>query len=381
MVDSDMAYDILVPPLGQTTDTVVLATWYRHEGDPVVQGEPLFAIETDKATLDIEAPASGLLISVSAAAGDLVSVLSVIGRIGEKSDAETQVVSKVDLGVQPASNLATKSVVPMPHSVVEKSSRATLQHGDHRLFISPRARRSADAMRLPWESVVGTGPEGAIVERDVLAAKAALPDTHLGQSVVATISPVTSTISTAVPVKPPSLCKHLAVEVNVSALSELVTRLNRRGTTNKLSDFIAYTALRNIQSAFSDVTVTLAVAGWQGKRIALRVIDIQALKSLHAFSRITVPSLTNSDQQDMIPGNGVAVAYVDLDRFGLDTADHLFNEEDIVIFTSGRTHRHSENSTSVLLTLGYTPTHLSDQSAVQLMQAIVGMVEDPDLLF
>ena len=80
-----MSTKVLVPPLGQTVDTVTLVTWYKREGETVVQGEPLFAIETDKATLDVEAPASGVLRGVTAQPGDAVQALRAIAVIGEPS--------------------------------------------------------------------------------------------------------------------------------------------------------------------------------------------------------------------------------------------------------------------------------------------------------
>ena len=86
-----MSTEVLVPPLGQTVDTVILTTWYKQEGDAVRQGEPLFAIETDKAVLDIEAPAGGILRRVTAQAGDEVRALSAIAVIaaeGERIGAE-----------------------------------------------------------------------------------------------------------------------------------------------------------------------------------------------------------------------------------------------------------------------------------------------------
>ena len=76
-----MAIEVLVPPLGQTVDTVTLVAWHREEGQTIEQGEMLFAIETDKATLDIEAPASGVLRRVTAQPGEKVRVLSAIAVI------------------------------------------------------------------------------------------------------------------------------------------------------------------------------------------------------------------------------------------------------------------------------------------------------------
>ena len=64
-----MPTEVLVPPLGQTVDTLIFVSWYKQEGEAVRQGEPLFVVETDKATLDVEAPASGILRRVTAQSG------------------------------------------------------------------------------------------------------------------------------------------------------------------------------------------------------------------------------------------------------------------------------------------------------------------------
>ncbi len=76
-----MPVDVVAPPLGTTVDTVTLVNWYKQEGETVRAGEPLFAVETDKATLDVEAPASGILRLISCQAGNEVKVLSRIAVI------------------------------------------------------------------------------------------------------------------------------------------------------------------------------------------------------------------------------------------------------------------------------------------------------------
>ena len=76
-----MPTQVLIPPLGQTVDTLIFVSWYKLEGEAVRQGEPLFVVETDKATLDVEAPASGILHQVTAKAGDEVQTLSAIAII------------------------------------------------------------------------------------------------------------------------------------------------------------------------------------------------------------------------------------------------------------------------------------------------------------
>src|ERR1700730_7581945 len=76
-----MATDVILPALGMSQDTGKIVQWLKAEGQQVVKGEPLVEIETDKATVEIEAPADGVLGRVSAAAGDDIPVGQVIAAI------------------------------------------------------------------------------------------------------------------------------------------------------------------------------------------------------------------------------------------------------------------------------------------------------------
>ena len=154
-----MAIEVLVPPLGQTVDTLTLASWYKREGEAVTQGEPLFAVETDKATLDVEAPASGVVGRVTAAVGDEVKVLSAIAVIiapGERLEEEK---GRSD---EPQGGRLFRHAPTTP-----LLDRPVAAH--QRRFISPRARRLAESENVPLTAVTATGPEGAIIERDVQA--------------------------------------------------------------------------------------------------------------------------------------------------------------------------------------------------------------------
>lgn len=156
-----MATEVLVPPLGQTVDTVTLVAWYKKEGDSVSQGEMLFAIETDKATMDVEAPASGVLRRVTARPGDEVQVLSAIALVAAPDDVITD--AKIPAGSKSAlwDGLAKGD---------RTQAKKRKSHGRRdRIFISPRARRLAEAHDIPLTEIQATGPDGAIVERDVRA--------------------------------------------------------------------------------------------------------------------------------------------------------------------------------------------------------------------
>lgn len=164
-----MATKVLVPPLGQTVDSVMLVAWHRNEGDTVKQGEMLFSIETDKAILDIEAPASGVLRQVTGQPGDEVQVLSAIAHIA----APGEVVERRQ--VDRERKVAVSSAASDPS---EKQPRTAAD----RIFVSPRARRLAEDHDITLTVLKPTGPEGAIIERDVRA--------HLDARAEPRISPV-----------------------------------------------------------------------------------------------------------------------------------------------------------------------------------------------
>ena len=178
-----MATDVLVPPLGQTVDRVTLVAWYKEEGEAVAAGEALFAIETDKATLDIEAPASGVLRRVSAQPGDEVQVLSTIAAIAAADEA-------VDTPA-PAPVRQDQAAPPEYQPEAEAATPAEALPPDRRdrTFVSPRARRLAMAQDVPLAELQPTGPEGAIVERDVRS--------YLDSVPAADISPVARRMATA----------------------------------------------------------------------------------------------------------------------------------------------------------------------------------------
>ena len=142
----------LVPPLGQTVDTLTLAQWLKQEGDVVRQGEPLYVVETDKASLEIEAPASGILRQVTAKPGDEVAVLSTIAVIATPDE-------EMETTADRRPPTATRHPIPVTSSLSPRT----------RVFVSPRARRLAELENVPLAELTATGPEGAIVERDVQA--------------------------------------------------------------------------------------------------------------------------------------------------------------------------------------------------------------------
>ena len=83
-----MPIDVLMPPLSQTLDTLVLVEWLKREGDAVRKGEPLFLVESDKATLEVEAPATGVVRALLARPGDEVRIKTPVAVIAAPGEDE-----------------------------------------------------------------------------------------------------------------------------------------------------------------------------------------------------------------------------------------------------------------------------------------------------
>ncbi len=243
-----MPTQVLIPPLGQTVDTLTFVSWYRNEGDAVRQGEPLFVVETDKATLDVEAPASGVLRRVSARPGDQVAALRAIAVIvapGEPEDAVPQAFA--------AAPAAVAAQVASP-------AQASLPAGDKaRRFASPRARRLAQERQVALAAVTGTGPEGAIVERDVLA--------YLESQKIAGREPVAG-LEGAVAATP--VARRMAEEAGLDWQSLRGSGLGGRVTRADVESALA--ASPGVPVAEEEVVETLPLAGVRGI-IARRMAD------------------------------------------------------------------------------------------------------------
>lgn len=159
-----MVHPILMPRPGQMTEECTLLVWHKDEGDPVARGDVLFEIETDKAVMEVEAFDDGVLLRRLVEEGETVPVNSVcayVGQPGEEIPEPAPAPARADtLETAPAS-----ATTPPPKAEVAAPDV-------HRL--SPRARRLAAELGVQAETLVGSGPDGRIVERDIRAAAAAL---------------------------------------------------------------------------------------------------------------------------------------------------------------------------------------------------------------
>ncbi len=171
-----MAEFVRMPQKGLTEESAILSRWYVKKGDEVRAGQLLFALETGKATFDVESEAAGTVLELRGNEGDEIAVkavVCVIGSPGEKyvTDAEVQAAAGVSANVFPAAG--ETGGLDAPSALQVAASRFFRPRGSGKPKISPRARRLAAQSGIDAASVAGTGPGGRIIEEDVRSAAAA----------------------------------------------------------------------------------------------------------------------------------------------------------------------------------------------------------------
>jgi pyruvate dehydrogenase E2 component (dihydrolipoamide acetyltransferase) len=165
-----MADEVKLPRLGQGMESGTIVKWLKSEGDAVEKGEPLYELDTDKVTQEVEAETSGVLLKITVPEGeaDVGTTIAVIGEQGE------EVPDLAAAEPEPA----PKEEVPAPAAaapVAEVAAPAQGNGAGARIKASPLARRIARERGIELGSLRGTGPEGRVVAEDVERAAAGAP--------------------------------------------------------------------------------------------------------------------------------------------------------------------------------------------------------------
>ena len=289
-----MPIQILMPALSPTMTEGNVASWLKSEGDQVAAGDILCEIETDKATMEVEATDEGTLGRIVVPAGtEGVAVNAVIGLIleeGEDASALDGVEIATPAVAAPAAAPAEPAVESAPAASAAPAPQATAPVAPSpggngatppaparapgaRIFASPLARRMAKQAGLALEAIAGTGPNGRIVKADIeaaIAAAAAVPAAAVPAPAAAP-APVAPAAPAAYQDAPASTMRkviaqrlqeakrevphfYLTVDCAVDALLETRAQLNERSDAYNLSvnDFViraAALALRKVPAA------------------------------------------------------------------------------------------------------------------------------------
>ena len=157
-----MATEIRVPTLGESVSEATIGKWFKKPGDAVKADEPLLELETDKVTLEVNAPAAGVLAEIVAKDGDTVGVGALLGSIAAGSGAAA---------TAPAAAAAPAPAAPAPAPAAAPAPVAAAASHDH----GPAVSRIAAESGINPASVAASGKDGRVTKGDMLAAVAAGP--------------------------------------------------------------------------------------------------------------------------------------------------------------------------------------------------------------
>src|SRR6201987_1308728 len=162
-----MAAEVKVPRLGQGRATGRVFKWLKARGDRFEKGEPLFELDTDKVTQEVEAEAAGVLLKIAVPEGE-VPVGETVAFIGEQGEDVPEVAAAAPPPRSEAPSTASNSLL----QAKEEPVPAAPASGNGRIKASPLARRLARERGIDLATLHGTGPEGRIVAEDVERAEA-----------------------------------------------------------------------------------------------------------------------------------------------------------------------------------------------------------------
>jgi 2-oxoglutarate dehydrogenase E2 component (dihydrolipoamide succinyltransferase) len=168
-----MSVEIRVPSLGESVTEATVARWFKQIGDPVAADEPLVELETDKVTLEFNAPASGVLAEIAVEAGGEVEVGALLGSINEEAVAATP--EKPRTGETRAQPGATQARAETQARAAATQARATDTQArpvaaEGNGAMAPAVRKLIDEHGPDPARITPTGPKGNITKGDVLAA-------------------------------------------------------------------------------------------------------------------------------------------------------------------------------------------------------------------
>jgi pyruvate dehydrogenase E2 component (dihydrolipoamide acetyltransferase) len=414
-----MATNVIMPALELAQETGKLLRWIKASGDTVRKGEPIAEIETDKVTVEIEAPASGVLRDVTAQEGDVVPVghtIAIIAAAGEavpprpsgagpdgrvKASPLARKIAEqhgVDLArVKTASGKIEKADVL---AFVESQSAGAPANGSPARLVaaSPKARRLAAERGVDLGSLRGSGPGGAVLTMDLPTEPLTLPSAQRGEAGgVGTVWRIMAERMTASWTTAPHF--YLVREVNVARLVSWLEKARRQTGahityTDLLVKLVAATLVQHPRVNVSwkdgalerhgDVNVGLAVALEDGLVVpVLHKADTLGLKELAAkredlVARAQAGKLRPADIQ------GGVFTISNLGMYGIDAFSAIVNPPQAAILAVGRiadrvvpVNGQPAVQPTMMLTLSCDHRALDGARGAQFLGALADLIEEP----
>jgi pyruvate dehydrogenase E2 component (dihydrolipoamide acetyltransferase) len=317
-----MSAEITMPQLSDTMSEGTVVKWKKKEGDPVKQGEIVAEVETDKATMEMEAFETGTLARILVKEGEKTSVGKPIAVLATGKESIDEVRAKYAQGAAPAATAPApaakqaapqQAAAPAPKAAPAPAATSTAvatavaesdDNGNRPLRVSPLARRIAADKGIDLARVQGSGPSGRIIQRDVESAASAGPARPMlpirvgsGRSEVIELSKMRLAIARNLVASKQSVPHfYESIDADVEELSLLRAGMNKRLASQKirlsLSDFVT----RAVTVALLDHPALNAT--FDGERVT-RWGDVHLGMAVAIPDGLIVPVLRNADQMDV----------------------------------------------------------------------------------
>ncbi|MEA2838744.1 MAG: hypothetical protein QOF41_74, partial [Methylobacteriaceae bacterium] len=167
-----MATEIRVPTLGESVSEATIGKWFKKAGDAVKADEPLLELETDKVTLEVNAPAAGVLAEITVKDGETVTPGALLGQISEgagaaASSAKSQ--AKVKAAAPPPASVPTQAPAGSRAAAAATNGGSQTQAAPTQMRPAPSAAKIAAERGIDTGEIAGSGKRGQVLKGDVLA--------------------------------------------------------------------------------------------------------------------------------------------------------------------------------------------------------------------
>ena len=416
-----MATEVKLPRLGQGMESGTIVKWLKSEGEHVEKGEPLYELDTDKVTQEVEADASGVLLKIAVEEGEVEvgKTIAVIGEEGEevsvsgngakpKEQPAAEEKEKADQEERPDGKERAEQEEPPAEADSSRGQApgpVPTREGE-RIKASPLARRIARERGIELAQIKGTGPDGRIVAEDVERAEpavAAMPGGQApGEVEVRQLSSVRKTIARRLTEAWQTPVFQLTVSVDMTETLALVERLrelhpDERPTVTDVLTRVSAAALmrhRDVNAHFVDgeiqihpsANVGVAVAAPQG--LVVPVIRDAQLKTIAQIAAergaVVERARTNKLQQQDLEGGTFTIS--NLGMFGVEQFIAVLNPPQVAILATGSTDervvvRDGEFAAVPTMTMTLTCDHRAIDGAVgaEFLRTLKQFVEHPAL--
>jgi pyruvate dehydrogenase E2 component (dihydrolipoamide acetyltransferase) len=417
-----MATDVKLPRLGQGMESGTIVRWLKAEGDTVEKGEPLYEVDTDKATQEVEAEASGVLLRIAVAEGEVPvgQTVALIGEPGESvPDAPPEPAGAAEQApeAEPEEQQAeapAETGQPAPATAFGSVVNGGREQGGGRVKASPLARRIARERGVDLGSVQGTGPDGRVVAEDVeraavqAPAAAAAPSAPVapaaafGEAESVRLTNTRRTIARRLTEAWQVPVFQLTVSADMTRANALIARSREldpdvRATVTDLIVRVCASALQrhpdvNVQFAgdailrFPTANVGLAVAAPQGLVVpVIRSAERLSLAEL-ATERARLVDLARSGGLKLTDLEGGTFTISNLGMFGVEQFIAVLNPPQAAILAVGATMDRpvavdGEVVVRPMMTVTLTVDHraVDGAPAADFLRSVKSFLEDPAL--